>query len=398
MNKALIVILMAATLDAVGAGLIFPILPELLRELTHSGEIAILYGLLLAGYSGMAFLFAPVLGVLSDRIGRRPVLMLAMAGAVVDYLVMAIAPNLAILVVGRLAAGITAATLAVSTAYIADITEESQRARRFGLLYACFGLGFVVGPVLGGVLGEYWVRAPFLAAAVMNGVNLILAFYFLPESRTGDGRVFSWNQVNPFRPLGWALRFKEIRPLLLVYAGMAFVGTSYVTAWVLFAEDQFGWGMAIVGLSLAAYGVAQATAQALLTGPAAALLGNRGAVLAGLVMEVIALFVLSMAGHGWIAFALLPIFALGGIGEPALQSLLSSKVGQAHQGQLQGVLVSIASLMAALGPIFFATAYGLLRGEWPGAIWLIVAGLYVLIVPIILMGGQAWKLTNATKE
>ena len=207
--------LAAVTLDAVGIGLIFPILPSLLREVAHTAEVAPLFGLMLALYSAMTFLFSPVLGVLSDRYGRRPVLLVSLAGAAIDYLVMAFAPELWMLVVGRAIAGITSANMAVATAYITDISAEEQRARRFGLFHAMFGIGFIIGPVLGGILGDIWLRAPFLLAAVLNGLNFALALFVLPESRKGQpGTKFDFETLNPFRPLGWALTFASLLPLM----------------------------------------------------------------------------------------------------------------------------------------------------------------------------------------
>ena len=172
MNKALIVILAAVMLDAIGIGLIFPILPALLRDVAHTAEVATLFGIMLALYSAMQFLFSPMLGVLSDRYGRRPVLLISLAGAAIDYLIMAFAPELWMLVLGRAIAGITSANMAVATAYITDISPEEERAKRFGYFHAMFGIGFIIGPVLGGVLGDFWVRAPFIAAAVLNGAQL----------------------------------------------------------------------------------------------------------------------------------------------------------------------------------------------------------------------------------
>ena len=186
MNKALIIILSTVALDAVGIGLIFPILPALLREVTHSGQVDLLYGVMLAIYAAMQFLFSPALGMLSDRFGRRPVLLVSLAGAAIDYLIMAFAPSLWLLVAGRAIAGITSANMAVATAYLTDITPEAQRAQRFGLFHAMFGIGFIIGPILGGVLGDFWVRAPFIAAALLNGINFALALFVLPESRPGD--------------------------------------------------------------------------------------------------------------------------------------------------------------------------------------------------------------------
>lgn len=184
MSKPLIVIFAAIGLDAVGIGLIFPILPRLIEDVTHVGNVAAYVGILTALYAAMQFAFAPVLGALSDRLGRRPVLLISLGGAAINYVLMAIAPSLWLLIVGRAIAGLTSANVSVATAYITDISPENTRAARFGLFNAMFGVGFILGPVLGGVLGDYWLRLPFIAAAVMNAGNLLLALIFLPESRT----------------------------------------------------------------------------------------------------------------------------------------------------------------------------------------------------------------------
>lgn len=386
MNKALIVILLSVTLDAVGIGLIMPILPTLLRDLTGIVEIAFLYGAILAAYGAMAFLFAPILGVLSDRYGRRPILMLAMGGAALDYLVMAFAPNIEIFVLGRLVAGITAASMAVSMAYIADISEHSQRTKRFGLLYACFGVGFIIGPVIGGLLGELWIKAPFLLAAALNAINLIMAIYLLPESRQGTEKKWKWQEINPFKPLIWAFNFHAIRPLLSVMAVMGFIGAVYVSVWVLFLEDKFGWSMAMIGLSLAAYGLFQALAQAFLAGFFASRFGEKNTILLGVYIELLALCLIAFAGYGWMVFALLPLFAMGGIGEPALQSLLSIRVGEENQGKLQGVLASLVTLASVLGLLIFPALYGLLKPIWPGGIWMVALLLYAAVIPVIMFG------------
>src|SRR6218665_1434329 len=263
LNKALVVILAAVTLDAVGIGLIFPILPALLRDVGHMTEVATLLGIMLALYSACQFLFSPVLGVLSDRFGRRPVLLVSLAGAAIDYLVMAFAPELWMLLVGRAIAGITSANMAVATAYITDISTEEERARRFGLFHAMFGIGFIIGPVLGGVLGDVWVRAPFIAAALLNGVNFALALFVLPESRKGTpGARFTWDTLNPFKPLKWALTFSALIPLMAIFVIMNFVGTMYGTIWALFGEDAFKFDGLMIGLSLGAYGIFHAGAQA----------------------------------------------------------------------------------------------------------------------------------------
>ena len=390
MNKALVVILAAVTLDAVGIGLIFPILPSLLREVAHTAEVAPLFGLMLALYSAMTFLFSPVLGVLSDRYGRRPVLLVSLAGAAIDYLVMAFAPDLWMLVVGRAIAGITSANMAVATAYITDISAEGERAKRFGYFHAMFGLGFIIGPVLGGVLGDIWIRAPFLAAAVLNAGNLALAYFLLPESRPGDASArFDLRNLNPFRPLGWVLGFGALLPMIAIFVLLNFVGTMYGTVWALFGEDAFQWSGLMIGLSLGAYGVCHAAAQAFLTGPAAARLGERGAVIAGMTFEITALVITGFATQGWILFALGPLYALGGIGMPALQSLITQQVDADNQGKLQGVLASLVSLAAVFGPLFFSTVYFAIKPQWPGAIWIVGGAVYLLAIPLLFaMGGR----------
>lgn len=399
MNKALVVILAAVVLDAIGIGLIFPILPALLREVGHVSDPSVLLGVMLALYSACQFLCAPVLGVLSDRFGRRPVLLMSLAGAAIDYVIMALAPELWLLVLGRAISGITAANMAVATAYITDISSEEERARRFGLFHAMFGIGFIVGPVLGGLLGDVWVRAPFLAAALLNGVNFALALFVLPESRKGErGATFDFDTLNPFRPLKWALTFKALIPMMAIFVIMNFVGTMYGTIWALFSEDSFHWNGMMIGLSLGAYGVFHAGAQAFLTGPAVARLGERWALIVGLICELTALVVLGFATQGWILFALAPIFALGGIGMPALQSLVTRQVGADKQGQLQGVLASLVSLASVFGPLFFSFVYFGARDSWPGMVWVVGAGIYLLAVPLMLGLGRGGAKAQAAGE
>jgi DHA1 family tetracycline resistance protein-like MFS transporter len=385
LNKALIVILAAVTLDAVGIGLIFPILPALLRDVGHLTEVATLLGLMLALYSACQFLFSPVLGVLSDRFGRRPILLISLAGAAIDYPIMAFAPQLWLLVLGRAISGISSANMAVATAYITDISTEEERARRFGYFHAMFGIGFIIGPVLGGVLGDFWVRAPFIAAALLNGINFLLALLVLPESRPGKADAkFSWDALNPFKPLKWALTFKALIPLMAIFVIMNFVGAMYGTIWALYSEDSFQWNGLMIGLSLGAFGVFHAGAQAFLTGPAVARLGERWALIVGMGCELTALAILGVATEGWVLFALAPLFALGGIGMPALQSLVTTQVDADRQGQLQGVLASLVSLAAVFGPLFFSFSYFAIRGTWPGLIWIIGALIYLLALPLML--------------
>ncbi|MBI4045955.1 MAG: Tet(A)/Tet(B)/Tet(C) family tetracycline efflux MFS transporter [Devosia nanyangense] len=384
MPKGLLVILVAVTLDSVGIGLVFPILPELLREVAHESNIAVLYGGFLSLYALMQFVFAPVLGMLSDRFGRRPVLLVSLAGAAIDYLVLAFAPQLWMLVLGRAIAGITSANIAVATAYIADISPEETRAQRFGYLNACVGIGFILGPVIGGLLGEYWIRAPFLLAAVFNAVNFALALFLLPESRPGERKPLNLAELNPFKSIYWALSFRMLLPLVGLWLAFNFLGQVYGTVWVLFSEDRFDFSPMLVGLSLASFGVFHAGAQAFLTGPVAAKFGEQRALIIGMAFETTACLILAFATHGWILFALAPLFALGGVGIPALQSLLTRQVGEDKQGQLQGVLASMVSIASIFGPLFYSGIYFATRDTWLGTVWIVTVIIYLCCLPIIL--------------
>jgi DHA1 family tetracycline resistance protein-like MFS transporter len=385
MNRALVVIFAAVLIDAIGIGLIFPILPRLLEEVTHETDVALIYGVILALYAAMQFVFSPVIGVLSDRFGRRPVLLASLAGAAVDYLVMAFAPQLWMLVVGRAIAGLTSANMATVTAYITDISSPEQRPRRFGLFHAMFGIGFIVGPVLGGIAGDIWIRAPFLLAATLNGVNFALALLVLPESRPGRGDArIDRAALNPLRPLGWAFSLPSLIPLMAIWFIFNLTGQVYGTCWALWGADAFGWSGLWIGLSLGAYGLFHALAQVFLPGPVANRFGERNAMLIGIACESAGLLVISLTSQPWVVFAIMPLFSAGGVGVPALQSLITRQVGEDHQGRLQGVLASIVSLSAIGGPLFYAAIYFGVAPLWPGLIWLAALAVYATAIPVIV--------------
>lgn len=384
MNKPLLIIFATIVLDTVGLGLIFPILPALLQDVTHAGNVAGTLGLMMALYAAMQFLFAPVLGALSDRLGRRPVLLLSLAGAAVNYLFLALAPNLTLLLLGRAIAGLTSANASVASAYITDISPENQRARRFGLLNAMFGLGFIIGPVLGGALGDHGVRLPFMAAAVLNAVTLVLAFFLLPESRTPTREPLDRALLNPLRPLRWVATQKRLLPITLIFFGFSAAGEVYGTCWALWGGDTFQWNGLWIGVSLGAFGICQTLAQALLPGPAVRLLGERGTVLAGIGAASLALVAMALATQSWMVYAILPLTALGGIGAPALQSLATQQVSEDQQGEFQGVLASAVSLASIGCPLLFSSLYFAVRPHWPGAIWLAALVFYALVLPAVL--------------
>ena len=399
MNNPLFVIFAAICLDAVGIGLIFPILPRLLEGVTHTQNVAPYIGIMTALYGTMQFVFAPMLGALSDNLGRRPVLLISLAGAAINYVVMAFAPQLWMLMLGRAIAGLTSANVSVAMAYITDISPEDTRARRFGLFNAMFGIGFIIGPVLGGLLGDYQLRLPFIAAAVLNACNLLVALFVLPESRVPARRKIDPASLNPLRPLRWVFAMKGILPIVLVFFILSATGEVYGACWALWGFDTFRWNGLWIGLSLGAFGICQTLAQAFLPGTAAKRLGERGAVLAGLACSCAALIILAFADKSWIVFAIMPVFGLGGIGAPALQALSSRQVAPDRQGQFQGVLASAVSLASIIGPLAFSTIYVTVQKRWPGAIWLSVAAIHVLAVPLVLRATRPARPTeNANKE
>ena len=386
MNKPLVVIFAAIALDAVGIGLIFPILPRLLESVAHTQNTAPIIGIMIALYAVMQFIFAPVLGALSDNLGRRPVLLISLVGAAINYVAMAFASQLWMVLLGRAIAGLTSANMSVATAYVTDISPEDKRARRFGLFNAMFGAGFIVGPVLGGLLGDCWLRLPFIAAAALNAGNLLLALFILPESHTPARQKIDLAALNPLRPLRWVFSMKGLVPVVLVFFILAATGEAYGTCWALWGFDAFRWNGFWIGLSLGTFGACLTLAQAFLPGPATKYLGERNAVLVGIACACGALVAMAFAKQGWIVFAIMPVFALGGIGTPAFQALATRQVDPARQGQFQGVLASAVSLASIVGPLVFSTFYFLVQKRWPGAIWLSVVVIYAIAVPLVFRG------------
>jgi DHA1 family tetracycline resistance protein-like MFS transporter len=388
-KRSLIVIFGIAAMDAAGIALMFPILPNLLRDITGVEEISELFGQVLALYALMQFVFAPVLGVLSDRYGRRPVLLLSLAGSTVDYLIMAFAPSLWLLLLGRALAGLTAANGAVTAAYIADITPEAGRARRFGLYQAFFGAGFVIGPLIGGALGDIWWREPLFAAAALNGINFVLALFLLPESHRSERAPIDWRALNPLAPLRWAFTLRPLLPLLAVLLMISFVSQTYTTVWVLFVGDRFDWSGTQVGVSLGLFGALVALAQAFAVGPIVRRLGEGGTVLVGIASESTALLALAFAQSEWIVLAAIPLIGFGSIGLSALRSLQANAVDSQHQGELQGVAASLVGLAAIFGPLVFSEIYSLSTPGGSGLVWLVGVAIYALAVPLVIAAAKS---------
>ena len=393
------VVLAIVALDFAGIGLTLPIIPRLLSEVAHTTDLGWRFGAFLSLYALMQFVFSPILGIWSDRVGRRPVLLCSLAGAAVDYLFMAVAPSLGLLFVGRAIAGITGASQAVASAYIADVTSEGERARRFGQLNAAQGLGFIAGPLIGGLLGTLWIRAPFIAAAGLNGITFLLTLLILREpprhaAAEGDvplGKPF----VNPFRTFQWAWSVPALLPLLTMFLVFTLVGQVGGTIWIIYGSDRYGWTPFWIGVSIACFGLLHAIAQAYVAGPMTERRGERFALAVGVITDSTASVLIAFATRGWMAFALMPLFGLGAVGLPALQSLLSGKVDAQKQGRLQGVLASITSLASIVGPLAISSLYFAYRASFPGLVWIAGAALYVISIPVLLrLPAKAQRAVN----
>jgi DHA1 family tetracycline resistance protein-like MFS transporter len=380
-GQGLGVVFAIVALDFAGIGITLPIIPRLLSEVARTPDLGWRFGAFLSLYALMQFIFSPILGIWSDRIGRRPVLLFSLAGAAIDYLFMALAPSLALLFVGRAIAGITGASLAVASAYIADVSSEAQRARRFGQLNAFQGLGFIAGPVIGGLLGDIWVRAPFMAAAALNGVTFLVTLLVLREPQRHVQPADEGSFLNPLQPFHWAFSIPSLLPLLLIFVVFALIGQVGGTIWVLYGADRFAWTSFWIGLSLACFGLLHAISQAFIAGPLTERRGERFALLTGVITDGTGYVLIAFATKGWMAFAVMPLFCLGGVGLPALQSLMTGKVDARDQGRLQGVLASINSLVSIAGPLAISAVYFAYRASLPGLVWIAGALLYLVSLP-----------------
>ncbi|OWJ67005.1 TCR/Tet family MFS transporter [Inquilinus limosus] len=384
-------------LDILAVGLMVPVLPRLIVEF-EGGDVeraAVISGLFGLAWAAMQFLASPVLGALSDRFGRRPVLLLSSLGLGLDYVLMALAPNLAWLLVGRLVSGITSASAPTAIAYIADVTPPEQRAAKFGLLGAAFGLGFIAGPALGGLLAGIDPRLPFWAAAALSLANAAYGLLILPESLPPERRArFTWAGASPFG----ALALLRSSPALLGLAGataLIFLAQeSLPSLYVLYVMQRYGWDEAAVGLSLAAVGAGSMVVSAALIGPAVARLGERWAMAAGLVFGVAGFALFALAPTGRLILAAIPLLSLWALTGPALQALMSRRVGAEEQGRLQGALSGLHGITGMIGPVLFTQSFAI--GIAPAAgldLPGLPYGLASALLAISLV--MAWRITRA---
>lgn len=377
-------------IDVTGFGIIIPVIPALIQELIggNLSQAATYGGWLMFAYAIVQFFFSPIIGNLSDRFGRRPVLLFSLLGFSIDYIITALAPTIGWLFLGRILAGVTGASMTTATAYIADVSPPEKRAQNFGLVGAAFGLGFIIGPVIGGVLGQFGSRAPFIAAAILAFLNFLYGYLILPESlKPENRRRFEWKRANP---VGSLMHFKKYPVILGLVASLVLL---YIAAhatqstWAYFTMERFGWNEAWVGYSLGFVGLMVAIVQGGLIRIINPWLGQKNSVYVGLLLYAIGFFLFAFATQGWMMFAFLVPYCLGGIAGPAMQGIISGQVPPNEQGELQGALTGLVSLTSIIGPPVMTNLFAYFTHDntpfyFPGAAFF--AGAVLTIISTLL--------------
>jgi MFS transporter, DHA1 family, tetracycline resistance protein len=383
-------------IDVIGFGIIIPILPDLIKELTGGSlsDASRYGGWLMFAFATAQFVFSPVLGNLSDRFGRRPILLISLFGFSLDYMLLALAPNITWLFIGRTLAGVMGASFTTAGAYIADISPPEKRAQNFGMIGVAFGVGFIIGPVMGGLLGKFGTRVPFYTAAGLTMLNWLYGYFILPESlKKENRRAFDWKRANP---IGSLLQLKKypivlslVGCLVLLYIAMHAVQSN----WTFYTKEKFGWSADMIGYSLGAVGILVAVVQGGLIRIINPKLGQKRSVYFGLLMQVTGFFLFAFAVEGWMMFVFLIPYCLGGIGGPAIQGIISKQVPSNEQGELQGILTSLMSATSIFGPLMMTGIFAYFTAKsapiyFPGAPF-ILGGLLTLI-------GMFWAMKSLT--
>lgn len=387
-------IIITLTLDAMGIGLILPVMPSLLQEIDGGdlGRAALWGGLLSTLFAVMQFIFGPVLGNLSDRFGRRPILLISLFVLSIDYLVLATAQVMWLILLAHVISGITSATQATAAAFISDISKPEEKAARFGLIGAAFGVGFVLGPVIGGLLSELGTRAPFYAAASLALLNLGFGFFVMPETVSNAmRRPFRWARANPFGAFLQAGKLEGVHRLLSIFFLYEFAFIVYPATWAYFTTARFGWDSTMIGLSLGSFGLAMAIVQGGLIRLILRYLGEVNTVLYGFCFNGCAFILLATVNSPTLALVLTPLTALGAVVTPALQSMMARKAGTDAQGEMQGLIASVKSLAMIISPLVMTWVFATFTRvdapiHLPGAAFLLSMALMVVCGAVYVAG------------
>ncbi|WP_298735122.1 TCR/Tet family MFS transporter [uncultured Chitinophaga sp.] len=402
-SAALSFIFVTILIDVIGFGIIIPVMPKLIEHLTGGGlsEASQYGGWLLFAFAVTQFFCSPIVGGLSDRYGRRPVLLLALLGFGIDYLFLAFAPTITWLFVGRIIAGATGASMTTATAYIADVSEPEKRAQNFGLVGAAFGLGFIIGPVIGGLFSHWGPRAPFLAAAALTFINVLYGYFILPESLLPENRrAFDWKRANPLGSLMHLWRYPVVTGLIASLVLIYIAAHSVQSTWSYFTMLKFNWNETWVGYSLGFVGLLIALVQGLLIRITIPKLGQKWSIYTGLLLYTFGLILFAFADKGWMMFIFLVPYCMGGICGPALQGVISSQVPPTEQGELQGALTSLISVTSIIGPPVMTNLFAWFTKpgapvHFPGAPFLAGA---VLTFTSILLSRQVLEAFGENKK
>ena len=369
MRLPVLFIFITVVLDSMGIGIIVPVMPDLIREVGNVdlSQAALWGGTLTVVYAINQFIFSPAVGGLSDAYGRRPVLLIALFVMAADYLIMGFAQSLWLLFIGRFIGGITAATQSTAAAYMADISTSEDKAKNFGLLGAAFGIGFILGPMIGGLLAEYGSRAPFFAAAAITFANMLFGYFVLPESVTAQTkRRFEWRRANPFGTFKQMKKLPALMPMLIVYLLLSIAFFVYPSIWAFFGRAQFNWDARMIGLSLAAYGFGIAIIQGVLIRPILGYLGEKRTALLGMCLHLLTFLMYPLMSQTWHVFAYMPISVFSAVAVPALQGLMSNSVSDNAQGELQGAMSSLTAIATIVSPFLMTRVFSYFtRDETP---------------------------------
>jgi DHA1 family tetracycline resistance protein-like MFS transporter len=358
-KKSIYFIFATIMLDMIGIGLIMPVLPDVIRRfISDPGQVTENFGYFIAVYAVMQFVASPILGGLSDQFGRRPILLGSLLGAGIDYIFMALAPTLNLLFLGRIIAGLTGASMTVANSYIADISDDSNRSSNFGMIGAAFGIGFIAGPIIGGLLGHFGPEMPFYGAAVLNILNFLFGLFILPESlKKENRRVVNWRKLNPFTTIVNTMKIQGMSLFVLTYALLFLAGNVHPSVWTLYTESKFGWNSIQVGISLSFVGLIYGLSQSILTTKLVPKWGEQKSLVVGIFFSAFGFLLYGLAPYGWMMYGIMVVSALQGLSMPCLQSIMTKKVDVRFQGELQGGLVSVGSVTAILAPLIYTQMF-----------------------------------------